>query len=60
MRRTACDVSHSSPPPNPIVIIKVWVSVLSADGSIEPEVLAINAASAALALSDVPWAGPVG
>ena len=38
----------------------ISVSVLSADGAHDPEVLAINAASAALAASDVPWGGPVG
>lgn len=35
-------------------------TVLSVDGATDPDVLAINAASAALACSDVPWAGPVG
>lgn len=38
----------------------ISASVLSADGSADPEVLAINAASAALAASDIPWGGPVG
>ncbi|KAL4535432.1 hypothetical protein Ndes2526B_g06327 [Nannochloris sp. 'desiccata'] len=31
-----------------------------ADGAADPEVLAINAASAALAVSDIPWGGPLG
>jgi polyribonucleotide nucleotidyltransferase len=35
-------------------------AVLSADGGGDPEVLALNAASAALAASDVPWGGPFG
>jgi len=36
------------------------VNVLSADGAHDPDVLAINAASAALCVSAVPWSGPVG
>jgi len=36
------------------------VTVLAADGCIEPDVVALNAASAALACSPVPWGGPVG
>jgi polyribonucleotide nucleotidyltransferase len=39
---------------------QITASVLSADGSADPEVLAINAASAALAVSDIPWGGPLG
>ena len=39
---------------------QVSASVLSADEAHDPDVLSINAASAALACSDVPWAGPVG
>jgi len=35
------------------------VNLLSADGQIMPDVLAINAASAALMASDIPWGGPV-
>ncbi|HWX53884.1 MAG TPA: polyribonucleotide nucleotidyltransferase [Verrucomicrobiae bacterium] len=34
--------------------------VLSADSENDPDVLAINSASAALTLSDIPFAGPVG
>ncbi|MEQ1862483.1 MAG: polyribonucleotide nucleotidyltransferase [Chthoniobacteraceae bacterium] len=34
--------------------------LLSADGVIEPDVLVINGASAALMVSDIPFAGPVG
>ncbi|MFZ5806425.1 MAG: polyribonucleotide nucleotidyltransferase [Verrucomicrobiota bacterium] len=33
--------------------------VLSADGENDPDILSINAASAALMVSDIPWAGPV-
>ncbi|XP_014286853.1 polyribonucleotide nucleotidyltransferase 1, mitochondrial [Halyomorpha halys] len=35
-------------------------NLLAIDGIHDPEVLCINAASAALALSDIPWNGPVG
>ncbi|HEY5895510.1 MAG TPA: polyribonucleotide nucleotidyltransferase [Chthoniobacterales bacterium] len=34
--------------------------LLSADGEIDPDILSINGASAALAVSDIPFAGPVG
>lgn len=34
--------------------------MLCADGVYDTEVLAINAASAALAVSPLPWAGPIG
>jgi polyribonucleotide nucleotidyltransferase len=34
--------------------------LLSADGDIDPDVLFINGASAALCVSDIPFAGPVG
>lgn len=34
--------------------------MLSADGVHDADVLAINAASAALAVSPLPWAGPIG
>lgn len=40
--------------------VQVVVSPLSIDQENEPEVLAIIAASAALSISDLPWAGPVG
>jgi len=39
---------------------QVIALVLSADAENDPDVLAINAASAALTLSDIPFAGPVG
>jgi polyribonucleotide nucleotidyltransferase len=35
-------------------------NLLSVDGVHDPEVLSINATSAAIALSDVPWGRPVG
>jgi len=34
-------------------------TVFSADQELDPDILAMNGASAALAISDVPWAGPV-
>lgn len=39
---------------------QVIITVLSVDGENDPAVLGINAASAALAISDIPWNGPVG
>ncbi|CAG2114570.1 unnamed protein product, partial [Medioppia subpectinata] len=35
-------------------------NLLSVDGANDPDLLAINSASAALALSDIPWNGPIG
>jgi polyribonucleotide nucleotidyltransferase len=40
--------------------VQVMVTVLSVDGENQPDILAINAVSAALAASRIPWAGPVG
>src|ERR1043166_6929471 len=34
--------------------------LLSADGENDPDILAINGASAALTVSDIPFAGPIG
>src|SRR5216117_3695873 len=34
--------------------------LLSADGENDPDILAINGASAALSISDIPFAGPIG
>src|SRR6058998_2067956 len=34
--------------------------LLSADAENDPDILAINGASAALSVSDIPWAGPFG
>lgn len=36
------------------------VNVLSSDGKHDPDVMAANATSAALMLSDIPWNGPIG
>jgi len=38
----------------------ITCNLLAVDGINEPDVLAINAASAALSISDIPWNGPVG
>ncbi|KAI4812306.1 hypothetical protein KUCAC02_023705 [Chaenocephalus aceratus] len=38
---------------------QVVCNLLAVDGVNDPDVLAINAASAALALSDIPWNGPI-
>lgn len=40
--------------------VQVIVTVLSVDMENEPQVLAINAVSAALAISSIPWKGPIG
>ena len=40
--------------------VQVQIVLLSADGEHDPDILAINGASAALMISDVPWAGPLG
>ncbi len=40
--------------------IQVVTTVLSFDGENDPDLVAIIAASAALAISDIPWNGPVG
>lgn len=40
--------------------VQLVVNPLSIDGKHEPEILGIIAASAALAISDIPWSGPVG
>lgn len=39
--------------------VQVIVNVLSVDGVNDPDVLSINAVSAALAISKIPWNGPV-
>lgn len=43
-----------------LIFPKVMASVLSSDGKHDPDVMAANAASAALMLSDIPWGGPIG
>jgi polyribonucleotide nucleotidyltransferase len=40
--------------------VQVQCIVLSADGENDPDILAINGASAALMISDIPWDGPLG
>ena len=40
--------------------IQIIVTVLSVDGESSPDVLSIVATSAALAISKIPWLGPVG
>ncbi|KAK9825881.1 hypothetical protein WJX81_000620 [Elliptochloris bilobata] len=47
-------------PPGIASPMQVSLSVLSSDAAVDPDTLAINAASAALAASDVPCAGPAG
>lgn len=39
---------------------QVICNMLAIDGNNDPDVLSINGASAALAVSDIPWNGPVG
>lgn len=43
-----------------VLLPQVITTVLSLDPKRDAEVLAINAASAALTVSDIPWGGPVG
>ena len=38
---------------------QVLCSMLAVDGNNDPDILSINAASAALATSDIPWRGPI-
>ncbi len=38
---------------------QVIITVFSADQEIDPDILAMNGASAALAISDIPFAGPI-
>ncbi|XP_057992147.1 polyribonucleotide nucleotidyltransferase 2, mitochondrial isoform X2 [Hevea brasiliensis] len=40
--------------------VQVMASVLSSDGKQDPDVMAANATSVALMLSDIPWGGPIG
>src|SRR5881275_1029490 len=40
--------------------VQVQSIVLSADGENDPDILSIVGASAALMVSDIPWAGPLG
>uniref|UniRef100_A0A8D3CKW3 Polyribonucleotide nucleotidyltransferase 1, mitochondrial n=1 Tax=Scophthalmus maximus TaxID=52904 RepID=A0A8D3CKW3_SCOMX len=47
-------------PPGYFYDTQILCNLLAVDGVNDPDVLAINAASAALALSDIPWDGPIG
>ncbi|KAI8541453.1 hypothetical protein RHMOL_Rhmol08G0061900 [Rhododendron molle] len=40
--------------------VQVMASVLSSDGKQDPDIMAANATSVALMLSDIPWGGPIG
>lgn len=40
--------------------VQIVITVLSVDGENEPDVLSIVATSAALSISSIPWAGPIG
>lgn len=40
--------------------VQVIVTVLSIDGENDPDIVSVIAASAALSISNIPWAGPVG
>ena len=40
--------------------VQVQTILLSADGENDPDILSILGASAALSVSDIPWAGPLG
>ncbi|XP_060192274.1 polyribonucleotide nucleotidyltransferase 2, mitochondrial [Lycium barbarum] len=40
--------------------VQIMASVLSSDGKQDPDIMAANASSAALMLSDIPWGGPIG
>ncbi|MBI4050811.1 MAG: polyribonucleotide nucleotidyltransferase [Candidatus Doudnabacteria bacterium] len=39
--------------------IQVVVTVLSVDGLNDPDIIGLNAASAAIEISDIPWDGPI-
>ncbi len=39
--------------------VQVIITVLSVDGEVEPDIIALNAVSAALAISKIPWSGPI-
>jgi polyribonucleotide nucleotidyltransferase len=45
-------------PPGALYEVQVTATVLAADGGTDAAVAAVNAASAALALSEAPWVGP--
>ncbi len=39
--------------------VQIVVTILSVDGENDPDVLSINTVSAAIAISDIPWSGPI-
>ncbi|ELW47880.1 Polyribonucleotide nucleotidyltransferase 1, mitochondrial [Tupaia chinensis] len=41
-------------------VVQILCNLLAVDGINEPDVLAVNGASVALSLSDIPWNGPIG
>ena len=47
-------------PPGYLYDTQIISILLSADGQNDPDILAINGASAALCVSDIPFAGPIG
>ena len=47
-------------PPGYFYDTQIISLLLSADGENDPDILAINGASAALSVSDIPFAGPIG
>jgi len=47
-------------PKNYFYDTQIITILLSADGEVDPDILSINGASAALLVSDIPFAGPVG
>ncbi|HAA75316.1 TPA: polyribonucleotide nucleotidyltransferase [Candidatus Latescibacteria bacterium] len=55
-------IDHSIRPLFPLTKVEtqVYVTVLSFDGQNDPSVLALNGASAAVMLSDIPFQGPIG
>ena len=40
--------------------VQIIITVMSADQENDPDILAMNGASAALSISDIPWSGPIG
>ena len=40
--------------------VQIIITVMSADQENDPDILAMNGASAALSISDIPWGGPLG
>lgn len=47
-------------PPGYFYDTQIICNLLAVDSSNDPDILAINGASAALSLSDIPWNGPIG